>query len=198
MKNIITVSREYGSGGYEIGQKVAEALGYKFYDRELIAQLADQLMVSESYIENQENKMVKKNIFRELAPFFADSMGADADYIYDEQGKFIVKLAEEGNCVIAGRRADYYLRNNENALHLFFYADEEYKVKRIMEAEKCSKDEALKKIADMDKRRKTSYEYTTGRKWADRHNYDRMICTSSLGSDKCVEEIVNLIKLSQQ
>jgi len=197
MKNIITISREYGSGGYEIGQKVAEALGYKFYDKELIAELADKLMVSEKYIEHQENQIVRKNIFREIGPLFAEAGGADTDFIFEEQGKFIEKLAEAGNCVIAGRRADYYLRNNPNALHLFFYADEEFKAERIMEAEKCKRDVAIKKLQDMDKRRKTSYEYTTGRKWADRHNYDRMICTSSLGVDKCVDEIVNLIKLSQ-
>lgn len=197
MKNIITISREYGSGGYEIGQKVAEALGYKFYDKELIAELADKLMVSEKYIENQENQIVRRNIFHEIAPFFANAEN-DADYIFDEQGKFIVKLAEEGNCVIAGRRADYYLRNNPNAMHLFFYADEEFKAKRIMESEKCSVEEAKKKLQDMDKRRKTSYEYTTGRKWADRHNYDRMICTSALGIDKCVDEIAYLIRLSQK
>jgi cytidylate kinase len=96
--------------------------------------------------------------------------------------------------VIAGRRADYYLRDNPNALHLFFYADMDFKIDRICRTENCSEEEAARKISDMDKRRKTSYEYVTGRKWADRHNYDRMICTSSLGLQKCVDEIVNLIK----
>ena len=95
--------------------------------------------------------------------------------------------------MIAGRRADYYLRENEHALHLFFYADMEFKAERIAKAENCSVDEAIKRIQDMDKKRRTSYEYTTGRKRADRHNYDRMICTSSLGIDRCVEEIVGLM-----
>lgn len=194
MKNIITISREYGSGGYEIGQKVAEALGYKFYDKELIAELADKIMVSESFIEAADEKPVKRNIFREISPIFANSEGEQADYIFTEQGKFIVQLAEKGNCVIAGRRADYYLRENPNALHLFFYADMEYKIDRICRTENCSREEAIKKINDMDKKRRTSYEYTTGRKWSDVHNYDRMICTSSFGIDKCVEEIVTLIK----
>lgn len=197
MKNIITISREYGSGGYEIGQKVAQELGYKFYDKELIAELADKLMVPESFVEKVDNKIVKKNIFREIAPIFSETSGSDADFIFEEQGKFIVKLAETGNCVIAGRRADYYLRENPNALHLFFYADNEFKVARVCESEGCTAEEAVKKIQDMDKRRKTSYEYTTGRKWADRHNYDRMIDTSTLGIEKSVEEIVNIIKLSQ-
>ena len=191
MKNIITVSREYGSGGYEIGQKLAEVLGYKFYDKDIITQLADKLMVSEEFVESTEDMPVKKNIFREIVPVFAN--GEQAEYIFTEQGKFIVQLAEQGNCIFAGRRADYYLRDNPNALHLFFYADLDFRAERISASEGCTKEEALKKIAEMDKRRKTSYEYTTGRTWADRHNYDRMICTSSLGIDKCVEEIAALM-----
>jgi len=192
MKNIITISREYGTGGYEIGQRVAKELGYRFLDKQIIAELADKLMVPEAFIEAAEEVKVRKNIFREIVPIFAN--GEQADYIFKQQGKFLEQLAEEGNCVIAGRRADYYLRNNPNALHLFFYADMDFKAERISQSEKCSLEEAVVKIQEMDKRRRTSYEYTTGRKWADIHNYDRLICTSSLGIDKCVEEIVNLIR----
>ena len=194
MKNIITISREYGSGGYEIGQRAAEALGFKFYDKELIAQIAEKLLMSEDYMRSTEDKLIRRNIFREVFPTLSGNDNADADFIFAQQGKFIVDLAEKGNCVIAGRRADYYLRDNPNALHLFFYAEMDFKIDRICRTENCSEEEAARKISDMDKRRKTSYEYVTGRKWADRHNYDRMICTSSLGLQKCVDEIVNLIK----
>lgn len=193
-KNILTISREYGSGGYEIGQRVAEAMNFKFYDKELIAQIAEKILVSESYMQAAEDKLIRRNLFREVFPIFATNENEDADYIFTEQGKFIVQLAEKGDCVIAGRRADYYLRDNPNALHLFFYADMDFKIERICRTEGCTEEEAAKKISDMDKRRKTSYEYVTGRKWADRHNYDRMICTSSLGLEKCVEEIVQLIR----
>ena len=193
MKNIVTVSREYGSGGYEIGQKVAEAMGYQFYDKNLIAQIADQLLVSQDFIQATEDKAIRRNIFHEVFPIFANGENEDADYIFKQQGKFIVQLAEQGNCVFAGRRADYYLRENPHALHIFFYADPEFKTERLCKKLNCSPEEARQKMADMDKRRKTSYEYTTGRKWADRHNYDRMICTSSLGIDKTVEEIVSLL-----
>lgn len=193
-KSIITISREYGSGGYEIGQKLAERLGFQFYDKELIAQLAEKLMVSEAFVEKQEAAAPKRNIFHEIVPFFSNGANDDTDYIFAEQGKFIVRLANHGNCVIAGRRADYYLRDNPDALHLFFYADDAFKIKRIMESEQVSEEEAAKRIADTDRRRKTSYEYTTGRRWADRHNYDRMICTSTLGIDACVEEIAALIE----
>jgi len=194
MKNIVTISREYGSGGYEVGRRVAERMNYKFYDKELIAHIADKFLIPESFVAaTEETELKKKNIFHEVFPVFTRTENENADYIFREQGKFIVQLVEEGNCVIAGRRADYYLRGNPNALHLFFYADQDFKVRRICETENLTEDEAVKKIADMDRRRRTSYEYVTGRTWGDMHNYDRLICTSTLGLDKCVEEIVALL-----
>ena len=194
MKNIVTISREYGSGGYEVGRRVAERMNYKFYDKELIAHIADKFLIPESFVAaTEETELKKKNIFHEVFPVFTRTENENADYIFREQGKFIVQLVEEGNCVIAGRRADYYLRDNPNALHLFFYADRDFKVRRICETENLTEDEAVKKIADMDRRRRTSYEYVTGRTWGDMHNYDRLICTSTLGLDKCVEEILTLL-----
>ncbi len=193
MKNIVTISREYGSGGYEVGRRVAKAVNYRFYDKELIAHIAEKFMISETYVAATENKPLHKNIFQEVFPVLARSENEDADYIFREQGKFIVQLVEDGNCVIAGRRADFYLKDRPNALHLFFYADTDFKVDRICREENCTPDEALIKIADMDKRRRTSYEYVTGRKWGDRNNYSLMICSSALGLDKCVEAIVSLL-----
>lgn len=192
MKNILTVSREYGSGGYDVGRMVAEAMNYKFYDKELIALIAEKTLMPESYVAAQEDVEIRKrNIFHEVFPVLGKN--ENADYIFREQGKFIVQLVEEGNCVIAGRRADFYLKDNPNALHVFFYADMDFKIARICQTENCSEDEAIRKIADTDKRRRTSYEYVTGRKWGDMHNYDRMICTSTLGLEKCVEELVTLL-----
>lgn len=192
MKNILTVSREYGSGGYDVGRMVAEAMNYKFYDKELIALIAEKTLMPESYVAAQEDVEIRKrNIFHEVFPVLGKN--ENADYIFREQGKFIVQLVEEGNCVIAGRRADFYLKDHPNALHVFFYADMDFKIARICQTENCSEDEAIRKIADTDKRRRTSYEYVTGRKWGDMHNYDRMICTSTLGLEKCVEELVTLL-----
>ena len=194
MKNIVTISREYGSGGYEVGRRVAERMNYKFYDKELIAHIADKFLIPESFVAaTEETELKKKNIFHEVFPVFTRTENENADYIFREQGKFIVQLVEEGNCVIAGRRADFYLRDDPNALHLFFYADQDFKVRRICETENLTEDEAVKKIADMDRRRRTSYEYVTGRTWGDMHNYDRLICTSTLGLDRCVEEILTLL-----
>ena len=194
MKNIVTIGREYGSGGHEIGVKLAERMGFQFYDKDLIAKLADKLMLPADFMAEEEKKAFRRNIFNEVIPVFANGDGSQADYIFAQQGKFIVQLAEEGNCVFAGRRADYYLRDNPSALHVFLYADMDARTARIMQLNNCSEEEAAKKIRDMDKFRKTSYEYTTGRKWGDRHNYDRMLCTSTLGIDACVDELAALLE----
>lgn len=193
-KHIVTISREYGSGGYDIGRMLSERMGWKFYDKELIAELADRLLVPRSYVEDRDEKPVPRNIFHEAFPIFANADGGQADYIFAEQGKFIVQLARQGNCVFAGRRADFYLRDEPAAMHLFFYADMPFKIARVMELEHCTAEEAEKKILLMDKQRKTSYEYTTGRKWADRHSFDRMICTSSFGIEACVDELEALLR----
>lgn len=194
-KTVITVGREYGSGGYEFALKLAKALDFHFYDKEVITRLADELLIPESYIESAvENRPRRKNIFHEIIPISGNSDAAQADYMFKEQGRFINRLASEGSCVFLGRRADYYLRDLPEAVHIFCYADEDFKIDRICKAENLSPEEAAKRIREIDKQRRTSYEYTTGRKWADKSNYDLMICTSSFGIDKCVEQIVGLIK----
>lgn len=196
-KHIITIGREYGSGGYEVARKLSEALGWKYYDRELIAEIADKAMISESFVESHDEVPVRRNIFREVFPIFANDDSDQEKYIFKRQGEFICELAEKGNCIIVGRRADYYLGDNPEACHIFLYADMDFRIARIAEKFNCTPEEAKEKIVDMDKRRKTSYEYTTGRKWGDMHNYDRMICTSSFGIDQAVEEIKSMI-LSQE
>jgi len=193
-KTVITIGREYGSGGYELAVRLAKALDFHFYDKEVITKLAEKTLIPESYLEAADEKPVRRNIFHEIIPVFENSDAAQAEYIFNEQGKFIAQLAREGNCVFIGRRADYYLRDMPEAIHIYCYADVDFKIDRICKAENCSPEEAEKKIRDMDKRRRTSYEYTTGRKWADSRNYDLMICTSTFGIDKCVEQIAGLIK----
>jgi len=193
-KTVITIGREYGSGGYELAEKLAKALDFHFYDKEVITKLAEKILVPESFLEAADDSPVRRNIFNEIIPVFANGDAAQAEYIFNEQGKFIRQLAQEGSCVFIGRRADYYLRDMPEAVHIFCYAEDAFKIERICKAENCSPEEAEKKMRDMDKRRKTSYEFTTGRKWANNRNYDLMINTSAFGIDKCVEQIVGLIK----
>lgn len=192
-KSIITIGREYGSGGRELGLKLSERLGWKFYDKELIGELAEKIMMPESIVAGSDEKAMRRNIFQEIFPIFANDAADQDKFIFDQQGKFIQELAEKGNCIFIGRRADYYLRDNPAAVHLFLYADLEFRAARIAQSENCSIEEAKVKIADTDKRRRTSYEYTTNRSWGDMHNYHRLICTSTFGIDAAVDEIANLI-----
>lgn len=192
-KTIITIGREYGSGGREIGLKLADRLGWKFYDRELIGELAEKIMMPVSIVAGTDETAGRRNIFQEIFPIFANDAADQDKYIFDQQGKFIRELAEKGSCIFIGRRADYYLKDNPEAFHIFLYADLDFRAARIAESDKCSVEEAKERIATTDKRRRTSYEYTTGRSWGDMHNYDRLICTSSFGIDAAVEEIVRLV-----
>lgn len=192
-KTIITIGREYGSGGREIGLKLADRLGWKFYDRELIGELAEKIMMPVSIVAGTDETAGRRNIFQEIFPIFANDAADQDKYIFDQQGKFIRELAEKGSCIFIGRRADYYLKDNPEAFHIFLYADLDFRAARIAESDNCSVEEAKERIATTDKRRRTSYEYTTGRSWGDMHNYDRLICTSSFGIDAAVEEIVRLV-----
>ena len=197
MKNVITIGREYGSGGHEIGEMLAEELGFTFYNKDLISKIAENLCVSEEFVRNTDAGHVRRNIFQEFFPIWSNDAIDQEKYIFEEQGKFIKKLAEEGNCIIAGRRADFYLKDNPNAVHLFFYAPMECRVERIMNKYDLSREEAIKKIEGMDRKRKNSYEYTTGRKWGVRQNYDRMIDTSTFSKEQVVKEIADLIRGSK-
>ena len=147
----------------------------------------------ESFVESADEKPLKRNIFQEILPIFVNNAGDQDKFIFDQQGKFIVELAQKGNCIILGRRADFYLRDDPHAFHLFFYADPEFRAARIAESENVTPEKAKELIADMDKRRRVSYEYTTGRSWGDMHNYDRVICTSTFGIDAVVDEIAGLL-----
>lgn len=190
-KNIITIGREYGSGGREIGLRLAERLGWKFYDKELIAAIAEKTMMPENIIANSDEQSIRKNIFQDI--FSTDAYDQER-FIFEQQGKFIIELAQKGNCIIIGRRADFYLRDFPNAMHIFCYADQGFRAERIAASENCSVEEAKVLIADMDKRRRLSYEYATNRGWGEMHNFDRMICTSSFGIDAAVEEIISLLE----
>ena len=193
MKDIITIGRQYGTGGHELGEKLAARLGFTFYNKDLISKLAENLMIPENVVMKAEGKMPKKTIFHEVFHFWSHAATEEERYIFEEQGKFIRKLANEGKCVFAGRRADYYLKDYPNALHLFFYAPLESRIKRVVETENLSEAEAEKKIDAMDKMRRNSYEYTTGRKWGDPQNYSLMVNTASISIDEVLTEVVNLI-----
>lgn len=201
MNQIITIGREFGSGGREFGKRLAEELGIAYYDREIMEEISKRTRLAESYIQH----------IVEGAPgiYYPITVGktlhgAEPDYllrqytsVYAEQANTIRDMAEKSDCVIVGRCADYILRDRK-PLRIFVYADMESKLRRCRE--KSHADDALtdrqlaRKIRHVDRNRARYYEYYTGRRWGDRTNYDLMLNTSSMSVKAAVHSLAELLR----
>lgn len=193
MKKIITISREFGSGGRFIGEALAKELGFTFYDKQIIEHVAEKTGLSEKYIAERGEYAPKKNIFS-YSFIGRDTQGSSIDdYIYQAQKTIIRELADKGSCVIVGRCADYILRNREDVLNVFIHGNEPEKCMRIMELYHKTEKEALKLMKDMDKKRSINYAYYTERIWGDAKNYALCLNSSILGHDKVVQLIKEVV-----
>ena len=191
-KNIITISREFGSGGRYIGEKLAEKLGYTFYDKSIIAKIAEQTGLSEQFIAKKAEYAPSKNFF--AYAFVGRTSGGSSieDYINDFQRKIILEAADKGKCVIVGRCADYILKDREDCINLFIHSSAEKKLDRIMNLYKLSEKDALKQMKDMDKKRSINYRYYTDQEWGIAQNYTLSLDSGKLGYDKIIVIIYNL------
>lgn len=193
-KRIITISREFGSGGRFIGEETAKKLGIAFYDREIIAKVADDLGLSEKYVADRGEYAPSKNIFS-YAFIGRDINGNSiADQIYSYQQKIIKELAAKEPCVIVGRSADYILSGRDDVLNVFIQGNKADKIVRIKEIYSKSDDEAAKMIKDTDKKRSVNYRYCTDQEWGSRKNYDIVLNSSTLGYDNCIDVISKLYR----
>lgn len=192
-KRIITISREFGSGGRYIGEKAAEALGYKFYDKEIIGKIAEQTGLSEKFIEQAGEYAPAKNIFAYAFTGRNNSGISIDDYLHNAQRKIILELADKDNCVIVGRCADYILRDRQDCVNVFIHGNIPQKTERIVKLYNVSEAEAKKLIKETDKKRSINYNYYTDRKWGNLKNYAMTLNSSEIGIDKCVEFVVNAI-----
>lgn len=193
-KTIITISREFGSGGRTIGRKVAQELGFAFYDKELIEKVAEESGFHKQYIEEQGEYAPAKSSFA-YAFIGRDRNGMSvSDYIWQAQRKIILSLAEKGNCVIVGRCADYILRDREDCLNVFIHASMEKRAERIVklygETDKAPK----KRLEEKDKKRKINYRYYTDREWGVSQNYHICLDSGEFGIEKCVKIIADLAR----
>ena len=197
MKSIITISREFGSGGRTIGKLVAERLGYQFYDRELVNKVAERSGFSPEFIEESgEYASAKSSLLFAMATagqYSADGLSMH-DRLYIEQTRFIEELAEQGRCVIVGRCADYILREHKDCLHVFIHADMESRAKRIVERYGKKDKSPEKRLAEKDQKRRVYYKNYTGRNWGQAQNYDLCLNSGVLGEEVCVELIVAACK----
>ena len=197
MKSIITISREFGSGGRTIGRLVAEQLGYQFYDRELVNQVAERSGFSPEFIEESgEYASAMSSLLFAMATagqYSADGLSMH-DRLYIEQTRFIEELAEQGRCVIVGRCADYILREHKDCLHVFIHADMKSRAKRIVERYGEKDKSPEKRLAEKDQKRRVYYKNYTGRNWGQAQNYDLCLNSGVLGEEVCVELIVAACK----
>lgn len=197
MKSIITISREFGSGGHSIGKLVAEKLGYHFYGRELIEKVAELSGFSTDFIEESgEYASAKSSLLFSLATAgqYESSGLSMHDRLYLIQTKVIEDIAAEGNCVIVGRCADFILRDYKDCLHVFIYADMESRAKRIVERYGETDKSPKKRLEDKDQKRKVYYKNYTGRNWGEPHNYNLCLDSSKLGIEACADLIAAACK----
>jgi cytidylate kinase len=199
-KFVITISREYGSGGREVGKKLAEALGVGYYDKTLIKLAAEKSGLSEGYIEKSEENVTNSFLFN--VGYAASYSGLDSITYYDTptndkmflgQSAAITELAGAGSCVIIGRCADYVLRNEPSLVRIFIRADKEDRVKRAIEDYDLPTKKAEQQIRRIDKSRANYYRYYTNRAWGSPDNADLIINSSFTGVDGAVEVIKALL-----
>lgn len=201
-KLIITIGRQYGSGGAEVGKKLGQKLGLDVYDKEILKMTSDESGIRESYFhladERAGNRLLYKIVQSMIPENTSPSLGADlvsADNLFRFQSTVIRKLAQEESCIFIGRCADHVLAGTENLVRIFIYADMDARVKRIREKGYYADEEVLKNIRRMDKERREYHRYYTGKDWENVDNYDMMLNSAKLGTDGCVDCIMEYLKI---
>lgn len=198
-KIVVTISREFGSGGRIIGKMVAERLNIPFYDREIIEMSAQNGGFSEQFVEQNEQK-IKNKFFHNLIYSgdyingYAGSMHVSmADKLFITTCETVEKVAED-SCVIVGRCADFVLKDRKDVFNIFIYADLEHKVKRAIEKYGYNPQTAKADVKRTDKHRANHYEYYTERKWGERNNYHLCVNSGLIGVENSVDLIVDAVK----
>lgn len=198
---VITIARQYGSGGREVGMRLAEVLGIKSYDRELITMAAQKSGMSSEILNHADEKATNSLLYTLAlgsSYYGAASIGTDVpinDKLFITQSQIIRDLAAEGPCIIIGRCSDYVLRTNPARFSVFIYAPIEARIRRVIErgAAKTEK-EARDLISRTDKRRINYYNYYTGRKWGSPDNYNMMLDSSFLGIEGSARAIADVYR----
>ena len=200
-KKIITISREFGSGGRTIGRQLAEKLGTPFYDEELVDQVALESGFDPKFIEeHSEHSPGKSFLSYVFAPQGIPGVMnglSTADFLWSIQCNVILQIADKGPCVIVGRNADYVLKDRADCLHAFIYADMDYRADRIVRLYGESEKSPETRLQEKDKRRKVNYQHYTGRNWGQAQNYDICLDTGTLGIEQCADIICKIVENSK-
>jgi cytidylate kinase len=200
-KNIITISRQFGSGGRTVGHLVAEKLGIPFYDKELVEQIAVESGFAPKFVEEHGEHSPGRSLFSyafapQGVPGVMNGLST-ADFLWNIQCSAILQLAEKGPCVIVGRNADYILKDREDCLHTFIHADKAFRADRIVRLYGESEKSPEARLNEKDKRRSVNYQHYTGRTWGAADNYDICLNTATIGVEEAADIIVALVKASE-
>ena len=201
MNTIITIGRQFGSGGHEIGQKLAEHYGIKYFDKELLTRAAKESGFCEEMLKNHDERPTNSFLYNLVMDTYSFGYNSSSfvdmpisHKVFMAQFDTIKKIAEEEPCVIVGRCADYALQEYKNCLHIFIHADEESKLKRIMQKFDISEDKAREMMIKKDKQRQSYYNYYSTKKWGRSDSYDLSVNSGILGTDGTVQFLIKYIE----
>ena len=200
---VITIGREFGSGGREIGKKVADRLGIKFYDKELLQEAAKESCFCREIFENQYEMRTNSFLYSLVMDTYSVSGYSAAPFldmplnhkVFLAQFETIKKIAEKESCVIVGRCADYALSDNPDCINIFIHADLDVRIKNVSRNLNITENKARDIINKTDKQRASYYNYYTSKKWGDSKSYNLSLDAGKLGTDNCVEMILKFREL---
>ena len=200
---IYTIGREFGSGGREVGEKLAAKLGIKLYDKELLQQAAKDSGFCEEIFENHDEKPTNSFLYSLVMDTYSVSSYSAAPFldmplnhkVFLAQFETIKKIAEKESCVIVGRCADYALSDNPDCINVFIHADLDVRIKNVSKNLNITENKARDIINKTDKQRASYYNYYTSKKWGDSKSYNLSLDAGKLGTDNCVEMILKFREL---
>lgn len=199
---VITIARQYGSGGRTIGEMLAKDMGIHYYDKELLKLASEDSGINERLFANADEQVKSTRLFKiarnvyngELIPPESDDFTSNQN-LFNYQAKIIKKLASEESCVMVGRCADFILKDYDNVLSVFIHAPKDYCMEQAAKKINLTGRELEKYILKTDKKRGDYYKHFTGTEWTDARNYDLCLNSSKLGFERCVEEIKAYLKV---
>ena len=201
-KIIITIGRQYGSGGAEVGKKLGKKLGIEVYDKEILRMTSNESGIRESYFHLADERAGKKLLYKVIQSMVPEntnpSLGVDlvsADNLFRFQSSVIRKLAQEQSSIFIGRCAEHILAETENLVRVYIYADMDARVERIREKGYYAEEDILKNIKRIDKERRDYHRYFTGKDWDDFENYDLILNSAKIGTDGCVKCIEDYLEV---
>lgn len=205
-KIIYTIGREFGSGGKDVGQKLAEKLGISFYDKELLTRAAAESGLCEEIFHMQDEKPTSSFLYSLVTDTYSMSNYHGNTYmdmplsqkVFLAQFDTIKRIAKENSCVIVGRCADYALSDEPNCINAFIYADKNYRIKRVAHDLGVSESKAKDMVNRTDKERASYYNFYTNKKWGDSRSYDLSLNSEKLGIDGCVDMLIRYAAINHQ